>query len=412
VDDSRSSGRTRLPLVALLTANAVSLLGNVVAVVAIPWLVLEETGSAALTGVAASAAALPLALGAFLGGAVVDRIGARAASVAADLTSALAVAAIPLLDAAGQLSFGAIAAAAFLGALFDAPGQAARQALVPELAERARVPLERANAWLVGTEHFGYVLGAPLGGALVTILGAANALWIDAASFALSALLVAAFVQAARPAMQARRGYLAELLDGLRFLAREPLVRTLLVLSAAGTLLISPLAPVFLPVYAREQLGGASDLGIAVAAYGAGGLAGTALAGIVAGSLPRRTVWLAAWLPYGAFWLGLVALPPLAGLLALLFAIGLTAGALGPIETTLRQERTPRELRGRVLSTVAAALAITIPVGTLLAGLAVEWLGLRAALALFAASNVALALAAVLIPAARKLSPRPAAGAP
>jgi MFS family permease len=412
VDDSRSSGRTRLPLVALLAANAVSLVGNVVALVAIPWLVLEQTGSAALTGVAASLAGLPLALGAFLGGAIVDRIGARTASTLADLASAAAVTAIPLLDAAGYLSFAAIAAAAFLGALFDAPGQAARQALVPELADRARVPLERANAWLVGTEHLGYVLGAPAAGALVALLGPATALWIDAASFVLSGLLVVALVPAARPLLEARRRYLADLLDGLRFLAREPVVRALLVLSATGNLLISPLTPVFLPVYAREELGGAGELGIAVAAYGAGGLAGTALAGVVAGSLPRRSLWLAAWLPYGAFWMGLVALPPLAGLVVVLFAIGLTAGALGPIETTLRQERTPPELRGRVLSTAAAALAITLPVGTLVAGLVVEWLGLRAGIALFAAANVVLALAAALIPAARKLSPQPAAGAP
>jgi predicted MFS family arabinose efflux permease len=383
VDDSRSSGRTRLPLVALLAANAVSLLGNLVALVAIPWLVLEQTGSAA-----------------------------RTASTVADLASAAAVAAIPLLHAAGQLSFAAIAAAAFLGALFDAPGQAARQTLVPELAERGGVPLERANAWLVGTEHLGYVLGAPAAGALVALLGPANALWIDAASFVLSALLVAALVPAARPLVEARRGYLGDLLDGLRFLAREPVVRALLLLSAIGNLLISPLTPVFLPVYAREELGGVGELGIAVAAYGAGGLAGTALAGVVAGSVARRSLWLAAWLPYGAVWLGLVALPPLAGLLALLFAIGLTAGALGPIETTLRQERTPPELRGRVLSTAAAALAITIPVGTLIAGLVVEWLGLRAGIALFAAANVVLALAAAVIPAARKLSPQPAAGAP
>jgi predicted MFS family arabinose efflux permease len=165
-------------------------------------------------------------------------------------------------------------------------------------------------------------------------------------------------------------------------------------------------------VYAREQLGGAGELGLTIAAYGAGGLVGTALAGVVAGSVARRTLWLAAWLPYGAVWLGLVALPRLAGLLALLFAIGLTAGALGPIETTLRQERTPPELRGRALSTVAAVLALAIPLGTLVAGLAVEWLGLRAALALFAAANVVLAVVAAVLPAARRLSPRPAGGAP
>jgi hypothetical protein len=73
----------RLPLIGLVAANAVSLLGNVVAAVAIPWFVLETTGSAARTGVAAFFATLPLALGALAGaGALGVALSARKAVVA------------------------------------------------------------------------------------------------------------------------------------------------------------------------------------------------------------------------------------------------------------------------------------------------------------------------------------------
>jgi MFS family permease len=409
VDDLPSSGRTRLPLFALLAANAVSLLGNVVAAVAIPWLVLEETGSAALTGLAASLAALPLAAGALFGGAVIDRIGARRASVIADLTSAAAVAAIPILDGAGRLSFGAIAAAAFFGALFDAPGQAARQALVPELAERAGVPLERANSLLVGTEHVGYVLGAPAAGALVALVGAAEALWVDAASFAACAVLVVLAVPRLRPAVEPGRRYLRDLVEGLSFIRRDAVLLALLANMTLGNLLISPLAPVILPVYAREELGGPGELGLTIAAYGAGGIAGTALFAVVALRLPRNGLYAATKVAYAALWPALILLPELALLLLVLFAIGLVAGAINPLLATVRQERAPPDLRGRVLATSAAGVAVAVPVGTLLGGLAIEWLGLRGALALFAGGNVLLSLAVVAVLARSKVSLEPAA---
>ena len=79
-------------LLCLVAANAISQLGNVVAVVALPWFVLETTGSAARTGITAFAATVPLALGALFAGPVVDRLGARPASVLADLGAGAVIA--------------------------------------------------------------------------------------------------------------------------------------------------------------------------------------------------------------------------------------------------------------------------------------------------------------------------------
>jgi hypothetical protein len=80
--------RPRRALLALVAANTVSLLGNVVAAVAIPWFVLVTTGSATRTGVAAFFTTLPLALGALFGGAVADRVGLRRTSVPRTLPAA------------------------------------------------------------------------------------------------------------------------------------------------------------------------------------------------------------------------------------------------------------------------------------------------------------------------------------
>jgi MFS family permease len=395
--------RERRPLYVLLAASAASLLGNVVAAVAIPWFVLATTGSAARTGLAAFFTTLPLALGALFGGAVADRIGARRASVLGDLLSAASVAGIPLLFVTGQLEFWHVLALGFVSSLFDGPSQAARQALIPELAERAAIPLERANSLYKGTEHFGYVVGAPLAGGLIATIGAPAALWVDAASFLLSALAIAVAVPAVRPALARGQSYLRDLLDGLSFVAREPLIRAFLVLPMVGNFFISPLAPVVLPIYARRELGGAGDFAAMMGSYGVGGLLGVLLFGAVGNRLPRRRVYVLLALVYPVVSLALIPMPPLAIAVAALALIGVVAGAGTPLYYTVRQERTPPELRGRVFATVAAAEASAIPLGVLFAAYVIEVLGLRAAFVAFAAGNILYAVLKLTLPGTREL---------
>jgi MFS family permease len=78
-----------------LLSDALSLLGNAVAAVALPWLVLVRTGDAAAAGVIAAAAAVPMLLAAVAGGVVIDRFGRRRTSVVADLASVLVAERIP-----------------------------------------------------------------------------------------------------------------------------------------------------------------------------------------------------------------------------------------------------------------------------------------------------------------------------
>jgi len=83
----------------MLSADAISMAGNAAALVAIPWFVLQTTGSASKTGITAAAGIVPVIISGLLGGPYVDRLGYRRASIIADLTSFAAVAAIPLLHA-------------------------------------------------------------------------------------------------------------------------------------------------------------------------------------------------------------------------------------------------------------------------------------------------------------------------
>ena len=157
-DDARIPPRRRGPLFALFAANAISMSGNVAALVAIPWFVLQTTGSAARTGVVAAAGLVPIVVSGFFGGALVDRLGYRRTSVVADLASAGAVAAIPLLHRDVGIEFWQLVVLVFLGGLLDAPGVTARASLLPDVAAAAGWSLERASG-AVGRRRTGLAPG-------------------------------------------------------------------------------------------------------------------------------------------------------------------------------------------------------------------------------------------------------------
>jgi predicted MFS family arabinose efflux permease len=125
-----------------------------------------------------------------LGGPLVDRLGFKRSSVLADLTSAAAVAAVPLLHLAGLLQFWQLVVLVFLLSSLNAQGDTARYALVPFLADRARMPIERANGADRAIVRLGQVVGPIVGGILIAAIGAANVLFVDAATFLVSAILV------------------------------------------------------------------------------------------------------------------------------------------------------------------------------------------------------------------------------
>ena len=156
--------RNPIPLYSLFIANAISLVGNVFTMIAIPWFVLQTTGSAIQTGIIGFFAILPVILAGFFGGTLVDRLGFKRTSILSDLASAVTSALIPFLYLTIGLEFWQLMVLVFLGALLDAPGGTARHALLPELAERAGMPLERATSLAHVIERSARLVGAPLAG--------------------------------------------------------------------------------------------------------------------------------------------------------------------------------------------------------------------------------------------------------
>jgi MFS family permease len=407
--------RRRGPLVALLAANAVSMSGNVAALVAIPWFVLQTTGSAARMGIVAAAGLVPIVLSGFFGGALVDRLGYRRASIVADLASSGAVAAIPLLHVTIGIEFWQLLVLVFLGGLLDAPGVTARASLLPDVATAAGWSLERASGASAVVERASRLAGAPVAGLMIAVVGATSVLWIDAASFLVSAALVAvgvprrvrhAPVEDAQPT-----SYVRELKEGFTFLRGD---RTLFALVGVLTLtnMLDSVSMVALPVYAERVYGSAVSLGLMMGVVGAGSVVGALAFSAIGERVSRRKVFtrgfavVTVWYPVAALF------PPLGVLLAALGVAGLAAGPLNPVIDTVFFERVPDGMRGRVFGVVSASAWLAMPLGVLLAGPAIEAVGLRATLLVTGGLYLTVVSMAFWLPSLRGLDERVAAQPP
>lgn len=410
--------KERSPFLALMSANAVSQVGNMMTAVAVPWLVLQATGSAVQVGFIGAAIAIGWVVPAILGGPLVDRLGLRRTSVGGDLLCGMTVASIPVLQLLGVLQFWQLVVLVFLLSAFNAQGQTARFALVPGLANTASMSLERANAADRGIARAGQLIGPLVAGVLITLIGPSGVLFADAGTFALSAMLVAFGVPsaAATPlATEERRAassYGADLSEGLRFLIGHRLILSMILLALVGNFFDVPLMTVVLPVYAKEIFGSPTSLGLMLGAFAGGALAGTILFGIIGRRLPRRQLFLWGWLlavlvGYGA----LAAQVPLAAIVLAGLVSGLLAGPINPILETVVQENTPPELMGRVFGAFIAFAQAGIPFGAAIAGLVIEGAGLIPTIATVGGLYVVVVALMFFNPALRGMGAKLAAGA-
>ncbi|WP_329387150.1 MFS transporter [Streptomyces sp. NBC_01716] len=401
----------RWPLTAVLTANAISALGRTLSLIGIPWFVLQTTGSAGRAGVVAFCATLPVVLSALIGGPVIDRIGRRRVSIASDTLCALSVGAVPLLHRSDSLPFWGLCALVALHGLAHTPGDTARYVLVPDLAEQAGTTLVRAASLFDAVERGARMLGAALAGLVIALLGAEVALLLDALTYLLSALLVGAGLRGIRGAQPVKgmprvspRTYAAELREGYAYLARTRLLAAVVIMVMFMNGIDQGWNGVLLPVHAERNLGGAAELGLVTAVFGAGGLLGALLYCAVGHQFARRTVLAVAVLLCGAPRFAVAGLTDSTAALAVIMgAAGVAGGMINPILTTVTYERVPDELRSRVAGAMTAGCELTMPLGALTAGLLVEGTSLSTALLLMGGVYLLATLSPALLPVWRGL---------
>jgi MFS family permease len=365
VSGERSALRSR-PLIALLTAEGISSLGSQMTFLALPWFVLVTTGSAAKMSIVLATEILPIALLGIPSGALVAKLGARTTMVLGDAGRAPLMLAIPLLQQAGLLSFPLLLVCVFAIGCFIAPYFSAQRLILPELVGDDERTVGQANAVVEGTQRATALLGPALAGILIALIGAANVLYVDAASYLISFLILVTLVPRRPPVAETEDAH--GLLAGIRFIFRDPLLR-ILAITALFLNMFGQMLSASLPVLAYEDFDrSATVAGLFFAAFGAGSLVGVVLAlKLVPRFDPIRLgavsiVALTVPIP-------LLGLPlPAGAVVAVLF----TSAIFGPLVNApligVLTMRTPEALRPKVMTGVLTMALLAGPIGLVIVG--------------------------------------------
>ena len=375
---------------------------------ALPWLVLEFTGSVAAAGITVAVSSAPGALAAPLAGWAVDRFGRRTVSIVADLLSAIAGVGIPIAAAIDRLSLGVIIGLAVLGATFDPAGYTGRKALIVDVARESRFNTDRLNGIHEGIFALGFAVGPLVAAGSIALFGPIATFWLPGIAFILAAGMIA-LLRVSDAGQQARAdaiasgetlgGFWATIGLGFAIVWRDRLLRAMTVALLVLSAIYLPTETVILPAY-FESLSSPWGLGFVLAAMSAGGVLGGFAYGWLTARLSRLVIARTALFGVCIAVLVMALLPPLPMLIAAGFALGLFWGPMAPLINTLVQRRVAPDAQGRVFGLQLSLFYAAPPIGMLLSGLAIESYGL-AATYLIAAGL--LALTALLVGFARTI---------
>jgi MFS family permease len=383
-----ASRRDKAGIIALLGANAISLTGNQVTMFALPWFVLASTGSAAQTALVAATQMAAFLLAAIAGGVVVDRFGPKWLSIVSDVASGLSIAAIPILMHTVGLRLWQILVLAFLGAVLDSPGGNARYGIVTDLIDLTGWKPERVYSAFSSADGVARIAGPILAGGLIAWIGAVNALWVDAASFAVSALLITVLVPLTTRPLMPESSFFGDVRAGLSYLRSRDLLVRFFMLIICVNLTAVPLAAVVIPKIAHDHYGSSRVGGIMLAADGIGVIAG----GIVFGIIGRRmTAYRSMLLALVLLFLSLFVLSGLFPVTVSVGALALTGigfGIMVPNNQTVFRSITDVEFRGRLLGLRDAVVGISSPMMVVIVGLALDMSPVRLVILLLSLINL------------------------
>ncbi len=400
--------------------QAVSSLGDQFALVALPWLALVLTGSALALGSVLALMAVPRAAFMLIGGVYVDRLTPRRVMFISNAIRLVTVTALGLVVLAGDVALPMLYLFALVFGIADAFFFPAQQAIVPSLVEPDEIPA--ANALAQGTTQLTVFAGPAIAGIIVSALGTTGAepsltgiggaLLIDALSFGVSLITLAA-IRSGKAARSAGEPVLDALKAGLVYVWRWPSLRFVVLFAMSINLFIVGPLYVGLPMIAYARLPeGAAAYGTLMSALGGGSLLGM----VAVAALPRPKPAI-----LGSFVLSLMTVMGLgvaamavvsaivpACLVTALVGFGMGYGNLTLI--TWAQQRIPAELMGRVFSLILLGSVALVPVSQVAAG-ALVLLSLPGMLLVMGITAMLITLASAFAPTVRGMGLETAAPA-
>ena len=356
------------------SASTISNLGDGVMLAALPLLAASVSDDPAGVAGMTAAATLPWLLFGLVAGVVVDRVDRVRLMRAVDVARAVIVGVIALIVIAHTVTLPVLYLAVFALGVAETLFDSAAMAVIPAVVEAD--DLETANGRLFGAQlAANSFVGPPLGGALFAV-AAALPLFVDAATFLVSAaILMSVRVSALERSLS--QSVMADMAEGLRFIWSQPTIRAFAI--GAGVVNLSfTAANAILVLFAKEELGlRGAGFGLLLAGGAVGSVVGTIAAGRAARLLGRRraVVWSVLGFAASLFVLATTSNPVVAG--AALAGFGLSGEVWNVIAVSYRQSVVPERLLGRVMATYRVIAYGAFPVGALTGGALARVAGLR-----------------------------------
>ena len=372
------------PLRALLAAEVISTTGTQMTWLALPWFVLVTTGSPERMTAVMAAELLGFAAAGLPSGPLLQRFGARRTMLVADAARAPLMLLVPVLSWTGRLGYPELVGLAAALGVLGAPFFTAQRVIVPELIGEDERVVSQANALFQGAIRTTMLLGPPLAGVLIATIGAASVLVVDAATYAVSFLLVALFVprRQAVPAHEDSGGILA----GFGFLARDRLLRVWIPLFVAGDAAWQAFFAA-VPVLVIDRFGADAKIaGLLFAAFGGGAVIGNVLSFRFLAERVDALRLVALSVPFQAAPLWLLPLDVGAPVLfAAVLASGIANGICNPSIHSIFTLRMPPAIRPKAMAAGGTLWGLGLPLGLLVAGPVLAVYGAQTVLVGFAA---------------------------
>ena len=356
--------RRRRDFRSLWVGATLSILGDGLTWIALVWLVFELGGGAPDVGLLVFAYTAPVVVGGLLAGLLLDRFDRRRVLIADNAIRGLAIASVPVTAALGLLEPWWLYVVAIIYGFFNMISLAGIPSMLPSLVDEDE--LNTANAMESLSYGVGGVAGPALGGVLIALIGAVGVLWLDALSYLVFVVALAAMRARQRPEPSApgTRG----LGPAFRFIVGTPAILAITLMFMAANIGEGMLL-VLVPIYARDILeAGSGTFGSLVSILTAGMLVGAVAVGVIHWRFPLGRSIAAFQAAAGLSILGLAFEPAFLVAALVLAVFGLLASPLTIWAQTIRMRLIPDELRGRVFGLLRTLMQSTPPIGGIVAG--------------------------------------------
>ena len=381
--------------------------GNSAVHVAIPWLVLEASGSSTQAGIVLGLSGLSVIFTAPLIGGLITVLGTRPVSVWADVISASSVLLFPIIGTLFDLNLFVLIVIAIFGAMFDPAGATARKSLIQPVADKEGLSLTKFNGNYEAAATIGTVIG-PTGAALAIGIIGVNATFYVIAVVFVFASMTASFIpvmteRARKDEVFSLKNVVTETKLGARTLWRDKPLMSLVGLYTMLTAIYMPVESIVLSRYFQD-LDEPQTLGFVLSAMSVGIVIGALQFHRAVRALSPGNLVIISMSLIGAVVCGMAFLPNAVVFIALGLGLGLAFGPVSPLTNYLVQRRVPQHLHGPVFGTQFSITHLAQPVGTLALGLIVQSASIATLLFVIGALFIAVTLLVGFIGPLRQLT--------